>query len=182
MNLNEMAAVLTLLVSRLRESGSWCGETHIQKTAYFLQELFNVPLGFTFVLYRFGPFSFDLRYELTSLRTYGFLTLKPHLEYPPPFICTPICSRFWKHYPKILNQYEHSISLVTNFIGDRGVFELERLATALYVSRRSSADASTEYLVAELRRLKPHIERDAARESFAIVRQFVDSIHQEGNE
>ena len=28
------------------ENGSWCGEMHIQKAAYFLRELGEVPLGF----------------------------------------------------------------------------------------------------------------------------------------
>ena len=53
------AAILTQLVGNLRREGSWCGETHVQKATFFLQELMEVPLGFNFVLNKHGPFSFD---------------------------------------------------------------------------------------------------------------------------
>ena len=176
MNANQMAVVVTLLVTRLFERGSWCGETHIQKAAYFLQELFDVPLGFTFVLYRFGPFSFDLRYELTSLRTYGFLKLEPHREYPPKFICRRICKRFWKRYPKTMGKYEPQVSFVAQLIGSKGVFELERIATAWYVSSRSPSTASTKDLVDELCRLKPHIDRSLARKAFEFISLIPDKL------
>ena len=32
-------AVLLSLMNEMRAKGSWCGETHVQKSAYFLQEL-----------------------------------------------------------------------------------------------------------------------------------------------
>src|ERR1035441_4963526 len=67
-------AVLTLLDREMLAKGSWCGETHIQKATYFLQELLGVDLGFEFVLYRHGPFSFELRDELSSMQADDILT------------------------------------------------------------------------------------------------------------
>jgi len=37
------AAILTRLARELRASGSWCGETHMQKAVYLLQDLLDVP-------------------------------------------------------------------------------------------------------------------------------------------
>ena len=37
-------AIVLSLIEQLRERGGWCGETHIQKTTYFLQNLLKVPL------------------------------------------------------------------------------------------------------------------------------------------
>jgi uncharacterized protein YwgA len=54
-------AILVTLIKSLRSKGSWCGETHIQKAAFFLQQLTGVPIDFDFILYKHGPFSFDLR-------------------------------------------------------------------------------------------------------------------------
>ena len=51
--------VITKLIETLRERGSWCGETHVQKAAFFLQELMEVPMRFNFILYKHGPFSFE---------------------------------------------------------------------------------------------------------------------------
>ena len=64
----QRAAVLLSLIEQLKDRGSWCGDTHIQKTTYFLQELLKVPLGFEFILYKHGPYSFDLEDEITALR------------------------------------------------------------------------------------------------------------------
>jgi uncharacterized protein YwgA len=40
---------------------------------YILETVLGVPSGFEFILYKHGPFSFDLRDELGSLRTDGFI-------------------------------------------------------------------------------------------------------------
>ena len=71
------AALLTRLIEGLCGKGDWCGETHVQKTAFFVQELLGVPLEFQFILYKHGPFSFGLRDELTALRADGLLELEP---------------------------------------------------------------------------------------------------------
>ena len=64
----QRASVLLALNEQLRAAGSWAGETHMQKATYFLQHLMGVPLAFDFILYKHGPFSFDLRDELTAMR------------------------------------------------------------------------------------------------------------------
>ena len=73
----DKTVLLTHLIEGLCERGNWCGETHVQKTAFFVQELMGVPMEFRFILYKHGPFSFDLRDELTALRANGLLGLEP---------------------------------------------------------------------------------------------------------
>jgi len=68
MNRLKRDVVILSLIENLKKKGSWCGETHIQKATYFLQELFDFPLGFEFILYKHGPFSFDLSDKLTAMR------------------------------------------------------------------------------------------------------------------
>jgi hypothetical protein len=65
------------LTRRLDEQGSWSGETHIQKAAYLLRELMDIPFGFDFILYKHGPFSFELRDELSSMRSDRLLERQP---------------------------------------------------------------------------------------------------------
>ena len=48
MNRMAKAALLMQLLNEMRQRGSWCGETHVQKSVYLLQELFGVPLEFQF--------------------------------------------------------------------------------------------------------------------------------------
>ena len=77
------AVLLTAMAENLRKKGSWCGETHLQKATFFLQELQKVPIGFDFILYKHGPFSFQLRDELTSIRADGLFQLHQHWPYGP---------------------------------------------------------------------------------------------------
>ena len=57
-------AIILKLLDSFKKHGSWCGETHIQKSAYCLKEIAGVPLDYEFILYKNGPFSFDLRDDL----------------------------------------------------------------------------------------------------------------------
>ena len=61
-------AILLQLIGSLKKYGSWGGETHVQKATYSLQQLKSVPLNFHFVLYKHGPFSFDLRDPFRQLK------------------------------------------------------------------------------------------------------------------
>ena len=82
MNRLTQEAVLAGLARRLDERGSWSGETHIQKAAYLLHELADVPFEFEFILYKHGPFSFELRDELASMRADRLLERQPQ---PVPY-------------------------------------------------------------------------------------------------
>src|SRR3989338_8128509 len=94
------AALLTSLAQKLRDNGSWCGETHLQKAVYFLEDLFAIPLEFEFILYKHGPFSFDLRDELTSLRADELLRLVPQdPPYGPRLTPTERCERLKELLP-----------------------------------------------------------------------------------
>ncbi len=75
MNRLQRAVVLLTMLDALKRRGSWCGETHLQKSVYFLVELCAVPLGYSFVLYRHGPYSFELSDEITALRADMLLDL-----------------------------------------------------------------------------------------------------------
>src|SRR5439155_9345213 len=82
MNRLKRAAILSFLARDLRTKGSWCGETHLQKAVYVLKDMLEVPVPYDFILYKHGPFSFDLRAELTSFRADGIFALQLQ---PPPY-------------------------------------------------------------------------------------------------
>jgi uncharacterized protein YwgA len=164
------AVVLTNLASELRLRDSWCGETHLQKSAYLLQELEGVPLEFDFILYKHGPFSFDLRDRLTELRADGFLHLaaRPY-PYGPTFIPSELAKRTWKNFPITLGKYKTQIARVASLVGDKGVTELERLATALYVTRELGNEASRGDRAERMMELKPHISESDAIAAIALI-------------
>jgi len=171
----QKAAVLAKLVDRMRDSGSWCGETHVQKAVYFLQVLLGVPTEYLFILYKHGPFSFDLRDEITDFRAYELFRLEPQRPpYGPRLNTTPNVDKVKGLYPKTLDKLDKQIGFVAEKLDGKGVAELERLATALYVTRLLSA-TDIQRRVREIRALKPHVTKDLAYEA---VREF-DQLHEE---
>jgi len=171
------AAIITRLAQELREHGSWCGETHLQKAAYFLQELLQVPLEFQFILYKHGPFSFDLRDELAALQADELLRPEPHPPYGPKVATTERAQYIQGLYPKTVAKYERQIALVANRLGPADVATLERLATGLYVTKNAEGlegPATVEARAKELHRLKPHVSVEEAQEAIGEVDKFVE--------
>jgi hypothetical protein len=160
----ERSAILLDLAAQLRANGSWAGETHIQKAAYFMQELLSVPSGFKFVLYWHGPFSFDLRDSLNKLETWGCIqTEEQPYPYGPKIVEGPTSGKL-KSVSTVPQEHAKSIQFVAQQLGKAKVSELERVATALFIEldpNVSPADRPDRLV-----KLKPHISREEAPNAF----------------
>ncbi len=173
MNRLARAAVLTKLVEALQARGSWCGETHIQKAVYFLQELKSVHLGFELVLYRYGPYSFDLRDELTSLRADGLVQLASGARMGSRFETTNRTQYFHSRFSRTLEAHEASLEFVAEKVDNKGAADLERFATALHVVK-SEPTVSEQDQVGRLTQYKPHISDVAATEAVRKVEEWIE--------
>ena len=143
--------------------GSWCGETHIQKAAFLLQEMLGVEMGYEFILYRHGPFSFELRDELISMQADQLLELVVRQQgYGPSYFPTGFSEEFLERFPKTTSRYLPSVQFVADELGDKGVIELEKLATAFFIERRGDS-TDVEDRSQRLVELKPHISLPDAR-------------------
>jgi uncharacterized protein YwgA len=155
-------AILVALASRLSDAGSWTGETHVQKAAYLMSELAGVDFDFGFILYKHGPFSFDLRDELSSMRADGLIESRlSDPRYGPSIVVTDRGRELAERLSKTMERYSTSLDWITQALGRRGVVELERLATAMWMTRQhpgQSVKQRAEALVAA----KPHISLDEA--------------------
>lgn len=152
------------LVRRLNATGSWSGATHIQKCVFFLRHMFDVDVGYDFVIYYYGPFSFDLDKDLVLLRFRGWLTVDREPGYgvhyrPGPKAPQPT--------DEMIEAVSPSIDRVAELFGKKGVKELELMATTYYVRKgldgrsREEAEALTA-----ISRLKPHFCVDEIREAW----------------
>ena len=150
--------LISKLVDRLEEDGSWCGETHVQKAVYFLQELLEVPMDFEFILYMHSPFSFDLRDELMALRADGLLAIEIKHPRVASVVTTNLGKKFQRRFPKALTSYDSQISFVAEKLRGRQVGEQERLATALFVTLGAEdCSASIDDRARRLNWLQEHV-------------------------
>ena len=170
-DLQQSCLVLELSLA-LKGNGSWAGETHIQKAAYFLSAMLGVPVGTTFILYKHGPFSFELRELLTEMEAQGFIKWNPSPPYGPSISEGVFSSNLRAKFSSLADRYEEHIRFIARKLGNRNVSELERLATALYVNQEGFTGAAR---VARLVALKPHVDVRLAEKA---VEEF-DQIHRE---
>lgn len=164
MNRLAQEAVLVGLARRLHDRGSWGGETHLQKAAYLLHELGGVPFDFSFILYKHGPFSFELRDELGTMRADRLVEREVQVPpYGPRFVVTDRGRELEARFARTMERYGGALDWVAERLRDRGVMELERLATALWVTRELGGEASIEDRAGRLHQVKPHVSiADAA--------------------
>ncbi len=172
----QRAAVLVSLIEAMREEDSWCGETNIQKACFFLQEVTRVPLGFDFILYKYGPYSFDLTDELTSLQADSILALRIRdPKYGPCYLPGELSELVKGRFRNTIRRYEEHTRFVATRLGTKGVQELECLATALYVTRDlGETKAQIAERASEVTDLKPHIRMDQAQKALREIDVMLD--------
>jgi hypothetical protein len=163
-------AVLIGLARRLRDRGSWAGETHIQKAAYLLHELLAVPFDFAFILYKHGPFSFELRDELGSMQSDRLLEREAQ---PPPYgpriLTTPRGEELEARFQRTMTKFGPHLDWIADELGQSRVVELERIATALWVTRKLGTEASVQDRAEALNELKQHVSVEASVEAVVEV-------------
>lgn len=162
MNYLERASVLLSLTDELKRVGSWCGETHIQKTTFVLQELFNVPLGFRFILYKHGPYSFDLADIITEMRADEFIQIESRHPFGVSISLVPHAKLIFDICPEPREQHLPAIKFVAKRLGPFGVTDLEKLATAFWVTKECPQCPPGER-ANRISQLKPHISMEESR-------------------
>lgn len=171
----QKAALLCYLTDRLAANGSWCGETHIQKSTFFLQEEADLPTEFDFILYKHGPFSFDLRSELTSMRADGLVLLEPQYPYGSSYVTTENGRELKRHFPKTIARFKSRMEFIAQTLGPKNVAELEQLATVLYMMRKHP-NKTSDFIAAKISEVKPHVSVTEAKRAVPQVQTVVGEL------
>lgn len=167
-------AVLIGLTRRLDARGSWCGETHLQKAAYLLHGLLDVPFQFQFILYKHGPFSFELRDEISSMRADRLLDREiPPAPYGPRIRTTERGLELEERFQRTMQLYGARLDWIAEHLGDRGVHDLERLATAHWVTRQMDPKAGVQERAEALNEVKPHVSLAAAADAVEEIDRLI---------
>lgn len=161
----QRSAIVLSMIESLHKEGSWCGETHIQKSVYLLQELLGVPSKFEFILYKHGPYSFDLSDDLTAMRGMNILSIELRRPYGPSILPGPRGSQLSNLFTKTLEAYRRKTEFIARELAQYGVKDLERIATAVYVALNYKDDTDEASQAFRIHELKPHISLEMARNS-----------------
>jgi hypothetical protein len=178
MTSKEQITVLLDLAVELRGHGSWTGETHIQKATYLLQELLGLPTEFKFVLYKHGPFSFDVKETLDQMEAVRLIDLQ---EQPYPYgpkIAEGANAQRFRASTHTAQEHLQKIKFVSRELGNAGVAELERIATALFVTLDS--EVAPEGRAQKLVQLKPHVQLQDSEAAFVRLEEIRNAAIQAG--
>lgn len=156
------------MVDNLRRYDSWGGETHVQKALYFLDKKCAVRTGFDFILYKHGPYSFDLHDTLDTLFASCLLEHQIQPPYGPRIRVTETGKDYLAKHSSPLSTEKKAIKTVAGWFEKKGVADLEKMATALWVQQESPSlpDAAKAERV---HTIKPHIPVEDARQALQAV-------------
>jgi hypothetical protein len=166
--------LLMVLINELARRESWCGETHVQKATYLAQNLRNIPFNYDFLLYKHGPYSFELTDELTEMRADNLLVVRAQpYPYGPTLCPSDLGQSMMLGRTGLIERYQARLREVAEICGGKGVAELERVATAYFVTRETGADASIRERGVQVNKLKPHISEAEAMATLRNVDEMI---------
>jgi len=167
--------IVKSVINDLIKNGSWCGKTHIIKTLYLLKATKQIDIPFDFLLYKHGPYSFDVEDALAVMKSYGaiegddlntgpygeMLKLGENADYPQKFL-------------KLTDEEHKVISAICKLIDKKDVKALERLATTAWIIDQEG-EKDPEKISNRVHELKPHIPKDTVKESYDEIISFLPS-------
>ncbi len=169
----EKWVVIGELVRGLREHQGWAGETQLQKTLFFLQELLQVPMGYDFMLYKHGPYDFDLHDELGGMLTNSVLALEHRPPYGPRFKVGDIGEGLIHQRKDDIISYIQHIEFIAETLSNKDIRDLERLGTALLL-KKEFPDLDQTTLASKIVELKPHVPHNMALSAVQEVLEIED--------
>jgi uncharacterized protein YwgA len=163
---------LLATLEAMRQSGSWCGETHLQKCTYLLRELERIQeIPYQFIMYKHGPYSFDLHDDIGVLEASHLIVREATPPYGSMLRVTPLGRSYMDRVGSDQFIKGKSIESVSDEFSKLSVAELERFASAAYVVSENPGFQEAQ-LVERLIQLKPHISEELARDSFRRIANY----------
>jgi predicted ATPase len=176
-NRQPQRAIIIKLLELLHEKGNWCGETHIQKTVFFIKELTGIPIDFSYILYKHSPYSFDLHDELTVMRVEALIDLKvKYYPYGPGIYVTETGRNLLKQFAEKIQKFNTEINFIVDIFAEKYIGELERLAIALYVTHTKSRKDGYKRAT-YIHEVKPHISVDQANDAVIEIDKILSNIN-----
>jgi hypothetical protein len=168
------SALVLNVIKCLRKQGSWTGKTHVQKSLFLLKATSGMEVPFTYVLYKHGPYSFEVESELEQMRSYAAITSEPDPDGYGVVLKPGPGANFIERGARWEEAEAQEVEKICRFVGRRNVSELERLATAAWI-RTNEGVRETRGVASRLHELKPHVPVSEAELADAELLLLIDN-------
>jgi uncharacterized protein YwgA len=145
------AAWIIAAADALNQHGSWTGRVHLHKHLFIAQVLGLADPPFKFVLYDYGPYSFELDEQIVDLELFGqLLRSYPQPGYGPKY--EP--SLQGRNSAQLRPEEQEALERVASELGRRSSKDLELIATCLWMKKRENKSDNTA-VVSAVHEVKP---------------------------
>jgi uncharacterized protein len=167
-------ALIAELANLMEESNKQLGKTTMQKMVYLLDSIYNVPSGYNFSLYLYGPYSSDLMYDLGYVENLGGVKIDEALN-------GGYCITKNDNYPKIIEKANNFLDIhrpqikkaIAEF-GDYNVRELELRSTIIFVYNSALASGKKidfNSLFLQVKEIKPRFPNEEVRSAISELQE-----------
>jgi uncharacterized protein len=156
---------LAVIAALAQRSAAGMGRTALMKLTYFLQTLRDVPLGYSFRLYTYGPFDSQVLDDLKVAEMMGVVR-STAFSYPGGYGYE---IRSGDHADRVADRArdelavcEGALDWVVKEFGDRSAIDLEMASTIVYVDRAAAGideQLSIAQIATRVEEIKPRLER-----------------------
>jgi uncharacterized protein YwgA len=154
MDFNKHAFILEVVEALTRHHG-WCGKTQVNKSLYLLEDLARLQVPFQFVLYKHGPYSFEIESSTEEMKSYDAIQIQPLGGYGVSIAASENADYVRGKF-KITDSDKVVIERLCQWTAPKGVADLEKIATAVWV-RKNDGLTEPSAIAEKVHELKPHI-------------------------
>ena len=90
----------------------------------------------------------------------------------PRFATTDFADKLESHFPKTMMEMSSKLDFIAGKLQGKGVVDLEKLATAIYVTKHHDSCRTREERANKLHELKPHVSLTDAQSALDLVAKF----------
>jgi uncharacterized protein YwgA len=153
------------IVSLAQNAQARLGKTQIQKLIYFAQRC-GVPFNYKYEIYHYGPYSFELSHDLSTLNSLGVLNVKSG---PSGYGYEISVGKFAQKF-KLEPKYQKRIDTILNRVGRNTPAELEVKATIHFVSSVVKKDKSE--VIQKVQALKPRFTEEFIESCYSDLKRM----------
>ena len=104
------------------------------------------------------------------------LEVNPQPTYGVKFSLGKTYHQLTEKYFDLINKYEREIDFVADNLSRKNVSELEKLATALYITKNRETDGSVQQRANRINEIKPHVSIEEAEEALKKVDEWIGNL------
>ena len=166
----ERLALVAATVDALNQHDSRASRAHVHKTMYFVQRWSGLEPPYSFIIYQYGPYAFQLDEDIGELLSFSALSSEAARDgYGVRYATGKPARSLVADYERALAPWQPVLEFAADQLGTRKSNELQLLGTTAIVLG-SLGEVDQRAIVAEVRRLKPQYSESEVEQAIREVK------------